>query len=95
MPAPNLVDAKGAMAGGKDFIKKMHLKKGALHRALGVPEDQDIPDDKMREAANSQDPHVRRMAHTGMMLKGLHGGEKKKHRSGKEKMKALYGAAAG
>ena len=32
----------------KDAFKKSH--KGRLHRALGVPEDQTIPEDKMRAA---------------------------------------------
>lgn len=32
----------------KDAFKESH--KGRLHRALGVPEDQTIPEDKMRAA---------------------------------------------
>ena len=35
---------------------------GALHRALGVPESQKIPADKMAQAQNSNDPHMRKMA---------------------------------
>jgi hypothetical protein len=41
-------------------IKTMH--KGALHRALGVPQGERIPADKMAEARSSSNPHVRRMA---------------------------------
>lgn len=35
---------------------------GALHRALGVPEGQKIPTEKMAQARNSDDPHMRKMA---------------------------------
>lgn len=44
------------------WVSHLHLKKGALHRALKVPEDQPIPADKMQEAAHSNSPHMRRMA---------------------------------
>lgn len=40
----------------------MHLNKGGLHRALGVPEGQDIPADKLASAKNSDNPHVQKMA---------------------------------
>lgn len=40
-----------------------HLNKGGLHRALGVPEGQPIPQDKMEKAKNSKNEHVRHMAH--------------------------------
>jgi hypothetical protein len=36
--------------------------KGRLHRALGVPEGEKIPDKKMREALDSKDSHLRHMA---------------------------------
>jgi len=39
-----------------------HLNKGGLHRALGVPEGEDIPADKLASAKNSDNPHTRRMA---------------------------------
>lgn len=53
----------------KHWIKQ--LKKGALHRALGVPEGENIPASKMEEAKHSQNPKVRRMADTAETLKGL------------------------
>ena len=40
----------------------MHLNKGGLHRALHIPEDQTIPQDRLEEAKNSKNPHVRQMA---------------------------------
>ena len=36
--------------------------KGMLHEDLGVPEDQPIPSVKLRQAANSPDPAVRKRA---------------------------------
>jgi hypothetical protein len=39
-----------------------HLNKGGLHRALGVPENEDIPADKLAAAKNSKNEHVRHMA---------------------------------
>lgn len=40
----------------------MHLNHGGLHRALHVPEDENIPQDKLEAAKNSSNPHVRAMA---------------------------------
>lgn len=41
----------------------MHLNRGGLHRALGVPESETIPKDKVEAAAHSSNPHVAAMAH--------------------------------
>ena len=38
-----------------------HLRKGGLHKHLGIPEGQPIPEEKKREAANSDNPHVAKM----------------------------------
>lgn len=48
----------------------MHLHKGGLHRALGVPEGQTIPADKMAEAKNSSNPHVKAMANLAHTMEG-------------------------
>lgn len=39
-----------------------HLHHGGLHRALGIPEDQDIPKDRIAAAKGSTNPHVKVMA---------------------------------
>jgi hypothetical protein len=39
-----------------------HLRKGGLHKALGVPQGQSIPAEKMEHAKNSSNEHVRHMA---------------------------------
>jgi hypothetical protein len=55
-----------------------NLRKGGLHRALGVPEGEPIPKEKLEKAKNSDDEHVRRMAQFAGVLEGFHhGGEKK------------------
>lgn len=55
------------MAYSKDekvsFHRSMHkLNHGGLHRALGIPEGEKIPKDKIASAKNSDNPHVRSMA---------------------------------
>jgi hypothetical protein len=39
-----------------------HLRKGGLHRALGVPEDKTIPASKLEAAKHSSNPHIQHMA---------------------------------
>lgn len=51
------------------------VKKGALHRALGVPEGEKIPAKKLAAASHSKDPHVRRMAASAAGLKAMHKGK--------------------
>lgn len=48
-----------------------HLRKGGLHRALGVPENQNIPDDQIEAATNSDNAHVAHMARFAKTLKGM------------------------
>lgn len=47
------------------------MQKGALHRALGVPEDQPIPAKKMAQAMKSKNPHIRKMAMTAKRLEAM------------------------
>lgn len=42
------------MAKDKKFIQKIGLKKGALHRDLGVPEGEKIPAAKLKAAAKKK-----------------------------------------
>jgi len=41
----------------------MHLNKGGLHRALGIPEDETIPKEKIEAATHSKNEHIAKMAH--------------------------------
>ena len=55
----------------RHFQRAMHhLHHGGLHRALGIPEDQDIPLEKKEKAAHSQNPH---MAAMGRIAVAMHG----------------------
>ena len=41
---------------------ELHMNKGALHRELGVPEGNTIPESKLDSAANSSNPKLKRRA---------------------------------
>ena len=51
---------------------KFSVHKGALHKALGVPQGQKIPASKLAAASNSKNPHVRRMAASAKGFKAMH-----------------------
>jgi hypothetical protein len=40
-----------------------HLRKGGLHRALHIPENEVIPKERIESAKNSPNAHVAKMAH--------------------------------
>ena len=61
-----------------DWIKGAIGNKGALHRALGIPEDKKIPQSKLDEAKRSRDPRLRRMAQLAETLRGLNHGRRKR-----------------
>ncbi len=68
----------------KRYAHKMHLhmKKGALHRDLGVPEGEDIPESKLRKAEHSKNPKIRKRAIFAATMKKWHhrGGRRSKRR---------------
>jgi hypothetical protein len=45
--------------------------KGRLHKALGVPEGEKLPASKLASAANSSNPHMRKMANFAKTMKKL------------------------
>ncbi len=53
------------------FIQKMHMKKGKLHRELGVAEDKKIPAKKLVKAEHSKNPTIRKEAVLAKTLKGF------------------------
>lgn len=56
-------------------------RKGKLHRALGIPTDERIPKSRLRKAAHSSSPSVRRMAiRAETMSKWKHAGPKRHKR---------------
>ena len=44
------------------WIQKMHMKKGALHKALKVPIEKKIPEKKLEKAEHSINPSLRKKA---------------------------------
>jgi hypothetical protein len=48
-----------------------HLNKGGLHRALGVPEGETIPAEKLAAAKNSKNEHVQHMANFASTMGGF------------------------
>lgn len=49
-----------------------HLRKGGLHRALGIPEDQPIPQARLEAAKHSSNEHVRHMANFAATMESWH-----------------------
>lgn len=60
------------MPKSKRWIAGMHMKKGALHRQLGVPEGEKIPEAKLEAASHSDNPTLRKRANLAKTLKGMH-----------------------
>ena len=50
------------------------VKKGALHAMLGIPDDQTIPEDRLKSAEKSSNPLLRRRAISDEGLKHMHKG---------------------
>lgn len=51
-----------------------NVRKGALHRALGISQDKKIPASALAKALNSRNPRIRRMAASAKGLKAMHHG---------------------
>ena len=51
-----------------------HLRKGGLHRALGVPEGETIPKERVEKAEHSTNEHVAHMARMADTMEGFHHG---------------------
>lgn len=55
----------------KKWIQAMHMKKGALHKELHVPEGKKIPSAKLKKAEHSKNPKLAKRARLAETLKGL------------------------
>lgn len=53
------------------WIQKMHMKKGALHKALKVPKGKPIPASKLKKAEHSKNPTMAKRARLAETLKGF------------------------
>ena len=58
----------------KKWIQGMHMEKGALHRQLGVPQGQKIPQAMKEKAAHSSSPTLARRARLALTLGKLRKG---------------------
>lgn len=57
---------------GEKWIQKAHIKKGALHKELGVKEGKKIPESKLKKAEHSKNPKLRKRAVLAETLKKMH-----------------------
>lgn len=53
------------------WIQKAHIKKGALHKELHVPEGKKIPEKKIKKAEHSKNPTLKKRAVLADTLKHL------------------------
>jgi hypothetical protein len=53
---------------------KFHVKEGALHEMLGVPKGEKIGRERMKKAAHSSNPLLRKRAISGLGLSAMHKG---------------------
>lgn len=60
------------MAAKEKWIQGMHMKKGALHKELGVPIGKKIPASKLKKAEHSKNPKERKRAVLAETLKKMH-----------------------
>ena len=56
----------------KKWIQSIGMKKGALHKELGVPAGKKIPAAKLEKAEHSKNPTLRKRANLAKTLKKLH-----------------------
>lgn len=58
----------------KNWIQKAVNPKhtGALHKALGVPQDKKIPEEKLEKATHSKNPLTRKRANLAETLRKFH-----------------------
>ena len=49
----------------------MHMKKGALHKDLGVKPTAKIPESKLKKAEHSKNPTIAKRAHLAETLKSF------------------------
>lgn len=56
----------------KDWIQNMHMKKDALHKTLGVPDDKKIPAKMLAKAEHSSNAVTKKRAVLAETLKKMH-----------------------
>lgn len=61
-----------ARGGHANWISGAIKHPGSLHRDLGVPQGEKIPSSKLKKAAHSESPSLKRKAVLAETLKGFH-----------------------
>jgi hypothetical protein len=71
-----MLHKKRSSAEKKRFEKniKEHVKPGALHRQMGIPEGQKIPTSKLESMKNSPNPQTRKRANFALNARRWHHG---------------------
>ena len=59
------------MAADKNWVAGATKNKGALHRSLGVPQGQKIPQRMLNKALSSSNPKIRKRAQLAKTLEGF------------------------
>lgn len=77
----------------KKWISGAIKHPGALHKTLGVPEGEKIPEAKLQEALHSKNATTRKRANLAMTLKGMN--HKKEHKTKKPSAKSISGKMYG
>ncbi len=54
------------------WIQGMHMKKGALHKELGIKSDKKIPKKTLEKASNSKNKKLSKRANLALTLEGFH-----------------------
>ena len=55
----------------KKWIQAMNMKKGALHKEMGIPEGKKIPEKKLEKAEKSKNPLLAKRANLAKTLRGF------------------------
>jgi len=55
----------------KNWVSDMHMKKGALHKQMGIPSGQKIPEAKLEKAEHSSNKLLAKRANLAKTLKGF------------------------
>jgi hypothetical protein len=54
------------------WIQNMHMKKGALHKSLGIAQGKKIPMSAIKKAEHSKNPLLAKRAHLAETLRKMH-----------------------
>lgn len=62
--------AEGDSAGNDKWMQTVHPKKGALHKALHIPEDKKIPTSTLQKETHARSPLMKKRANLALRYRG-------------------------